>query len=121
MLGERIDRHEARVWLVNTGWTGGPYGEGKRMDLTHTRAMVRAALAGELDDVRTEPDPVFGLHIPLEVPDVPSSVLRPRDTWADPSAYDRQAAELARMFNENFEKFADRTSDGVRQAGPVAS
>jgi phosphoenolpyruvate carboxykinase (ATP) len=105
MLGERIESSGAKVWLINTGWTGGPYGTGERMNLGHTRAMVRAALAGQLDDVATEPDPVFGLHIPVEVPGVPSEVLRPRETWSDASAYDAQAHELAAMFQENFEKF----------------
>jgi phosphoenolpyruvate carboxykinase (ATP) len=120
MLGEKIEKHGAKVWLVNTGWTGGAYGEGERMNLAHTRAMVTAALAGHLDGVETEPDPIFGLHIPAEVPGVPSEVLRPRDTWADPDAYDTQAKKLAGMFRENFEKFADSVSEGVRQAGPVA-
>jgi phosphoenolpyruvate carboxykinase (ATP) len=118
MLGEKIARHDARVWLVNTGWTGGAYGQGERMNLAHTRAMVRAALAGELHDVATEPDPIFGLHIPVEVPGVPTEVLRPRETWADAAAYDEQARRLAGMFQENFEKFADSVSAAVRQAGP---
>jgi phosphoenolpyruvate carboxykinase (ATP) len=119
MLGEKIERHGAKVWLVNTGWTGGPYGEGNRMNLAHTRAMVTAALAGKLDDVATEPDEIFGLHIPVEVPGVPNDVLRPRDTWADRDAYDTQARKLAGMFRENFEKFADQVPEGVRNAGPL--
>jgi phosphoenolpyruvate carboxykinase (ATP) len=118
MLGEKLARHGAQVWLVNTGWTGGAYGTGERMSLKYTRAMVRAALAGRLDGVATHADPVFGLHIPESVPDVPDDVLDPRATWPDPAAYDEQAAELARMFRENFEKFADGVSDGVRNAGP---
>jgi phosphoenolpyruvate carboxykinase (ATP) len=105
MLGERIDAHGARVWLVNTGWTGGPYGVGKRMNLAHTRAIVRAALAGDLDEVETVTDPVFGLHIPLSVPNVPAAVLRPRETWADKEAYDEQAHKLAEMFERNYEKY----------------
>jgi len=120
MLGEKIERHGARVWLVNTGWTGGAYGEGERMNLAHTRAMISAALAGQLDDVETEPDPIFGLHIPNAVPGVPSDVLRPRDTWSDPDAYDSQATKLAGMFRENFEKFAESVPEEVRQAGPRA-
>lgn len=118
MLGKKIETHGAKVWLVNTGWTGGPYGVGRRMNLAHTRAMVRAALAGELDAVETEADPFFGLHIPVEVPGVPSEVLRPRDTWEDRDAYDAQARKLAGMFRENFERFADQVSPAVREAGP---
>jgi phosphoenolpyruvate carboxykinase (ATP) len=120
MLGEKIEKHGARVWLVNTGWTGGAHGTGSRMKLSHTRAMLRAALTGKLDDVETEADPVFGLAIPREVPDVPSEVLRPRDTWKDTDAYDRQAHELAAMFRENFEQFAGRVAPEVREAGPRA-
>jgi phosphoenolpyruvate carboxykinase (ATP) len=118
LLGEKIARYDAKVWLVNTGWTGGAYGEGKRMNLAHTRAMVRAALAGKLDEVSTEPDPIFGLNIPVEVPGVPNEVLRPRETWADTAAYDEQARRLAGMFRENFEKFADQVPEEVRNAGP---
>jgi phosphoenolpyruvate carboxykinase (ATP) len=119
MLRERIARHGARVWLVNTGWTGGSYGEGSRMDLAHTRAIVRAALSGDLDDVETTPDPIFGLHIPASVPGVPDDVLQPRGTWRDPQAYDEQARKLAAMFRENFEKFAADVPESVREAGPV--
>jgi phosphoenolpyruvate carboxykinase (ATP) len=121
MLGEKLRQHDARVWLVNTGWTGGPYGEGSRMKLAHTRAMVRAALAGELDDVETATAPFFGLQIPTRVPGVPSEVLNPRDTWADPAAYDEQAKKLAGLFAENFKRFADRVDESVRSAGPRAS
>jgi phosphoenolpyruvate carboxykinase (ATP) len=106
------------VWLVNTGWTGGPYGAGERMRIDHTRNMVRAALSGALDDVPYEPDPVFGVEVPLRVPDVPDEVLRPRGTWADPTAYDVKARELAEMFVENFEDYADGVSEAVRGAGP---
>jgi len=119
MLGERIEQHGSRVWLVNTGWTGGAYGEGKRMKLSHTRAMVRAALEGELDDVSTTPDPIFGVHVPDHVPGVPDDVLKPRGTWRDADAYDAQARKLAGMFRENFEKFADGVSEGVGAAGPT--
>ncbi|HEV2129876.1 MAG TPA: phosphoenolpyruvate carboxykinase [Longimicrobiaceae bacterium] len=120
MLGRKIDEHKVRVWLVNTGWTGGPYGEGSRMKLGYTRAMVRAALAGELDDVETTKDPVFGLHIPNHVPNVSDEVLRPRETWKDGEAYDRQAHKLAGMFRENFEQFAGDVPQSVRDAGPTA-
>jgi phosphoenolpyruvate carboxykinase (ATP) len=118
MLGRKLAQHGAQVWLVNTGWTGGPFGTGQRMSLTHTRAIVRAALSGQLDDVPTHPDPVFGLHIPASVPGVPNDVLDPRSTWPDARAYDRQAGDLARMFRENFEKFSDGVSEAVRRAGP---
>jgi len=119
MLGERVDEHDSTVWLVNTGWSGGPYGEGSRMKLKYTRAMLNAALAGRLDDVDTEVDPVFGLHIPTSVPDVPDEVLRPRETWADKDAYDEQARKLAEMFRENFRKnFSKGVSEEIRAAGP---
>ena len=106
------------MWLVNTGWTGGAYGTGTRMKLAYTRAMVRAALSGKLDKVETHADPVFGLHIPKHVPDVPDDVLDPRRTWDDPAAYDDAANKLARMFRENFGKHAEGVSEAVRKAGP---
>lgn len=118
MLGEKIREHGAQVFLVNTGWTGGPYGIGSRMDLDHTRRMVKAALAGELDDVETETDPVFGLAVPTHVNGVPDSVLMPRKTWDDEQAYDDKAHRLARMFAANFEKYADAVSETIRHAGP---
>jgi phosphoenolpyruvate carboxykinase (ATP) len=118
MLGEKLREHGARVWLVNTGWSGGGYGVGSRMKLGYTRAMVNAALAGGLDDVEFVTDPVFGLSIPKSVPNVPGNVLQPRETWADASAYDAAAAKLAGMFKTNFEKFADQVSDAVKAAGP---
>jgi phosphoenolpyruvate carboxykinase (ATP) len=119
MLGRRIDEHGARVWLVNTGWTGGAYGVGSRMKLSHTRAMVHAALAGKLDDVECLTDPIFGFAVPTSVPDVPASVLQPRGTWSDPAAYDAQAHKLAAMFQENFAAFADQVSPEIRNAGPT--
>ncbi|HEU5039846.1 MAG TPA: phosphoenolpyruvate carboxykinase (ATP), partial [Gemmatimonadales bacterium] len=118
MLGERIARHDVRVWLVNTGWTGGPYGVGSRMKLPYTRAMVSAALAGALDNVPTRPDPVFGFEVPTEVPGVPAEVLTPRRTWADPAAYDAQARKLATMFQENFEQYRGAVPEEVAKAGP---
>jgi len=118
MLAERLHRYGVRAWLVNTGWTGGPYGTGQRMNINHTRTMVRAALAGALDDVPTEVDPVFGVAVPTACPDVPSEVLRPRSTWPDGEAYDRQAAALARMFAENFAAYEDGVPEAVRAAGP---
>ena len=118
MLGRNLQEHGAKVWLVNTGWTGGGYGVGSRMKLAHTRAMVTAALSGALDNVPTEADPVFGLAVPTSVPEVPSEVLHPRETWTDGAAYDRAATELADMFTENFRQFADQVPESVRAAGP---
>jgi phosphoenolpyruvate carboxykinase (ATP) len=118
MLGELLRRHDVQVWLVNTGWTGGPFGVGHRMRLEHTRAMIRAALHGELAGARYETDPVFGLSFPTHVNSVPDEVLRPRDTWSDRDAYDAQARKLAEMFRQNFEQFSSHVADGVRAAGP---
>jgi phosphoenolpyruvate carboxykinase (ATP) len=118
MLGELLTRHDSRVWLVNTGWSGGAYGTGKRMKLTHTRAMVRAALAGQLDDVATTTDPTFGLQVPQAVPGVPTKIMNARSTWPDGAAYDAQARKLADMFRKNFERFGDAVSGRVRAAGP---
>ena len=118
MLGELLRTHGSHVWLVNTGWSGGAYGVGSRMKLSHTRAMVRAALAGNLDEVATVADPIFGLHIPSEVPDVPAEILNPRDTWADGAAYDAAAMKLATMFKKNFVRFEAQVGDEVKVAGP---
>ena len=118
MLADRLHRHGVRAWLVNTGWTGGPYGTGERMNINHTRSMVRAALSGVLDDVPTVTDPIFGVAVPAACPDVPAEVLQPRATWPDPDAYDRQANALARMFAENFATYADGVPESVRLAGP---
>jgi phosphoenolpyruvate carboxykinase (ATP) len=118
MLGERIARHNAKVWLVNTGWTGGAYGTGTRMKLSLTRAMLRAALSGALDDGKFSRDPVFGFEVPASVPEVPSSVLSPRATWSDPKAYDAQARKLAAMFRENFDQYRAQVPAAVAQAGP---
>jgi phosphoenolpyruvate carboxykinase (ATP) len=117
MLGKLIDQHGSHVWLVNTGWSGGPYGVGSRMKISYTRAMVRAALAGALDGTPTFQDPIFGLHIPVDVPRVPSDVLNPRKTWKDGAAYDAQARKLSEMFRKNFEKFGT-VDAGIAQAGP---
>ena len=121
MLAERLEEYDVPVWLVNTGWTGGPYGEGQRMPIDHTRVMVRAALNGELDDATFETDPTFGVQVPTSVPGVPDEVLQPRATWADPEAYDAKAQELAGMFVENFTAYADGVSEAVRGAGPHAT
>jgi phosphoenolpyruvate carboxykinase (ATP) len=119
MLGERLKKHGSNVWLVNTGWTGGPYGTGSRIKLAYTRAMIRAALSGHLDDAETVKDRFFGVEVPLHVPDVPDHVLRPRDTWKDGSAYDAQARKLAGMFAENFAKYTAQVPEAVRKAGPT--
>ena len=120
MLGERIARHGVQCWLVNTGWTGGPFGVGHRMRLSHTRTMVRAALAGKLDKVATVTEPVFGLAVPSHVPGVPATVLTPRATWSDPAAYDATAKKLADLFRKNFQQFEARVPAAVREAGPLA-
>ena len=114
LLGERIDRHEVLCWLVNTGWSGGAYGVGKRMSIAHTRAMVNAAIEGALLDVPFTREPFFGLDIPQSVPDVPAGVLDPRRAWSDPAAYDAQAKKLAALFQNNFKQFEAQASDGVR-------
>ncbi len=118
MLGEKLSQFKAHVWLVNTGWTGGPYGVGSRMKLRYTRRMVSAALAGELDHVPTDTDPIFGLAMPKEIRDVPSDILNPRNTWGDKSAYDAQAKKLAGMFVENFKQYADHATQEVLAAAP---
>ena len=119
MLGARIAQHGVQCWLVNTGWTGGPYGVGHRMRLSHTRAMIRAALSGQLNRVAVRREPVFHLEVPQHIPGgVPDDVLDPRGTWHDPSAYDAQAARLAGLFRKNFEQFAEQVHDAVREAGP---
>jgi phosphoenolpyruvate carboxykinase (ATP) len=119
MLTERLASHDVAVWLVNTGWTGGPYGTGERMNIAHTRSTVRAALDGQLATVGTRVDPVFGFEVPLTCPDVPPKILDPRKTWADKDAYDRQAAQLASMFAANFAGYADGTTADIRAAGPT--
>jgi phosphoenolpyruvate carboxykinase (ATP) len=109
-----------RVWLVNTGWTGGPYGVGSRMKIRYTRSMIRAALSGGLDHVAYARDPVFNLDVPDACPDVPADVLKPRSTWTDSRAYDQQARQLAQMFAENFKTFEADVDEAIRAAGPRA-
>jgi phosphoenolpyruvate carboxykinase (ATP) len=120
MLGEKIAHHKAKVWLVNTGWTGGPYGVGTRMKIAHTRAMINAALAGQLDQVTYRMDPIFNIEVPTSCPNVPEGVLDPRRTWPDPKAYDEQAKKLATMFAENFARFEKDVPAAVKDAGPRA-
>jgi phosphoenolpyruvate carboxykinase (ATP) len=117
MLGRLIQEHDARVWLVNTGWSGGAFGVGKRMKLGYTRAMVHALLGGALEGMKTRTDPVFGLAVPQLVPGVPTEVLDARGTWTDHAAYDAQARKLAEMFRKNFEKFGNVAAK-IRDAGP---
>ena len=117
MLGDKLEHHRVRVWLVNTGWTGGPYGVGRRMHLPYTRAMITAALSGALDEVAYREEPVFGLRIPRECPGVPAELLDPRSTWEDRAAYDAQARDLAGRFIRNFQQFPE-APEVVRDAGP---
>ncbi|MET4562022.1 phosphoenolpyruvate carboxykinase (ATP) [Lysinibacillus parviboronicapiens] len=119
MLGQKIDEHGAQVFLVNTGWTGGEYGTGSRMKLSYTRTMVRAAIDGKLNNVETIQDAVFGLHIPTTVEGVPTEVLNPREAWADKAAYDKKAAELAGLFNDNFKKFSNVSEAITKLGGPL--
>ncbi len=120
MLVDRLEQFDVPVWLVNTGWTGGPYGTGHRMNIAHTRNMVRAAINGDLDGVETVMDPVFRVAVPVAVPGVPDEVLIPRNTWPDTAAFDRAARKIAGMFHDNFAKYADGVSEAIRNAGPVA-
>ncbi len=120
MLGERIDKYGTQVYLVNTGWTGGPYGTGSRMKLKFTRAMVTAALNSELERVEYKHDDRFNVEIPLSCPEVPSDILDPRETWSDKAAYDKQANKLARMFSDNFAKKYPHMPEDIAKAGPKA-
>jgi phosphoenolpyruvate carboxykinase (ATP) len=119
LLGRKLAAHPATVWLVNTGWSGGSYGIGQRMDLGYTRALVRAVLENRLADVSFRPEPMFGLWIPDAVPGVPAEVLDPRVSWADKAAYDAQARKLARLFVENFETYRAGASPEVIAATPT--
>jgi phosphoenolpyruvate carboxykinase (ATP) len=118
MLAERIRTHRVNVWLVNTGWSGGPHGVGKRMKLGITRAIIDAVHSGQLASAATVPDPVFGVGVVRECPDVPREVLTPRETWADKAAYDATARKLAGLFAANFEQYKDAVSEEVRTALP---
>ena len=118
LLGEKLAAHAAEVWLVNTGWTGGPFGSGKRMPLPHTRAMIRAVLTGALKAVPTRAEPFFGLHVPERCPGVPDEVLDQKRTWSDDAGYDMKARTLAAQFRQNFAQFADKVTPGIAAAGP---
>lgn len=121
MLGERMTEHNVNIWLVNTGWSGGAYGTGKRMKLSYTRAMITAALNGQFDHVEFQEMPVFGLHIPTACPNVPDNLLNPRDTWEDQNAYDQKAQELANKFVQNFEQFKAEANEEIMAAAPKAT
>lgn len=118
LLGKKVEEHNVRCWLVNTGWTGGPFGVGHRMNIAHTRAMIHQALSGALDDVDYREDSIFGLMVPTAVAGVPDAVLIPRETWSDVEAYDDKAYELAQRFNDNFQKYAEGTSREIKAAAP---
>ena len=118
MLGEKMQKHKVNVWLINTGWTGGEYGEGHRIKLAYTRAMITAALEGKLNDTETTKDPIFGLEVPVSVPGLPDDVLIPRNTWENKEAYDEKAKYLAGLFIKNFEKYARGVSEEIKAAGP---
>ena len=117
LLGEKIQKHNVGVWLINTGWSGGPYGTGERIKLSLTRAMVRAVLSGALENVQTQTDPIFDLNIPVTCPDIPTEILNPRNTWSDKNAYDQKARELAAMFDSNFKENADEASQEIIDSG----
>jgi phosphoenolpyruvate carboxykinase (ATP) len=119
LLQMRLRKHGGNVWLINTGWTGGPYGEGSRIPLRYTRAMMRAALGGDLAQVSMAADPVFGVAVPTACPDVPAEILRPSQAWKKLEAYDLKARQVAGLFQANFQAFADRVTEEVRQAGPA--
>ena len=120
LLGEKMEKHGTNVFLINTGWSGGPYGVGKRMSIPYTRAMVTAAIEGLLDNVEYELDRVFNVYVPTSCPGVPSEILNPRNTWADKTAYDKQASNLAGRFAQNFSKFSGYLHSEVAAAGPMA-
>ncbi len=120
LLGQKIEQHQAKVWLINTGWTGGSFGTGDRIPIKQTRAMLTAALSGKLDEIPTAVDPVFGLHVPVHCPGVPDKLLTPRLTWNDPVAYDENAQKLAEMFVENFHQFTDVVDSEVLRGSPLA-
>ncbi|MCB1637510.1 MAG: phosphoenolpyruvate carboxykinase [Thiothrix sp.] len=120
LLGKKISEHGVSCWLLNTGWSGGPYGVGERMKISHTRSMLNAALRGDLKTVETRLDPIFGLHVPVSCPEVPAEILDPANTWTDRAAYQQKAEQLAQAFHANFARYADGVSPEIREAGPLA-
>jgi len=121
MLGKKMTEHETNVWLINTGWSGGAYGTGKRMKLAYTRAMITAALKGDLADVDYVNHPVFGVAIPQTCPDVPAEIVNPRDTWESKDEYDATAQKLAELFRENFQKYEEFANEEIQAGGPVGN
>ncbi len=119
LLAKKIREHDSKVWLLNTGWTGGPHGEGHRMELEYTRKMLSEALSGNLNNTTYETDPVFGLSVPQQIDSIPDEVLNPRNTWHNKNAYDKKARKLAEMFTQNFRQFEHKASDELIKAGPV--
>ena len=126
MLGEKMEdslraggHQKINVWLVNTGWTGGGYGVGNRIELSYTRAMIKAALNGNLDKVEYHKHPNFKIEIPKSCPDVPNAVLNPRDTWRNEEEYDEEAAKLVKLFHSNFDKYEKESGPEISNAGPV--
>ncbi|HAH35247.1 MAG TPA: phosphoenolpyruvate carboxykinase (ATP), partial [Algoriphagus sp.] len=118
LFGEKMEKYETNVWLINTGWTGGPYGVGSRMKLAYTRAMITAALEGSLESVDFKPHAVFGFEVPQSCPNVPSEVLNPRSTWNNPADYDKQASDLAKSFVQNFKQFESYASEDILAGAP---
>ena len=120
MLGENIKKHNVKCWLLNTGWTGGQYGEGNRISIKHTRALLNAALDGSLNDVEFVVDPFFGLQMPTACEGVPAEILNPKNTWFNPEAYDVKAKDLAVRFKNAFKQYEEYVTDEVKKAGPIA-
>jgi len=118
LLAERLEKHGATAWLINSGWSGGSHGVGKRMSIAYTRSIVDGIHSGALQNAPTVVDPVFGLHVPTECPGVPSEALIPRNTWADKDGFDATAKKLAELFRKNFEQYGDLASDAIKNAGP---
>jgi phosphoenolpyruvate carboxykinase (ATP) len=121
LLAEKMKKNQTKAWLVSTGWTGGGPGTGSRMKLRYTRAIIDAIHSGELNNVDTFKDPIFGLAVPVACPNVPDELLIPKNTWSDKDAYDRQASKLANLFNKNFEKYKEGSSQEIIDAGPVTA
>ena len=118
LLGEKLNGTNIKVWLINTGWSGGSYGVGSRMKLSYTRSMITAAMNGELDNVDFQTQPIFNLAIPTSCPNVPSEILNPKDTWTDKNDFDKTANNLADQFVKNFEAYEDQTSEAILSAAP---
>ena len=120
LLGQKLEEHKSDIWLINTGWVGGPYGVGERIKIALTRAMITAILDGKLNGVPMEKEPFFGLQIPKQCPGVPDEILNTRNTWSNPADYDAQAKKLAGMFAKNFKQYAEQATPDILAAGPSA-